>query len=67
MRADLGQSPRLFVKVLLPEGRTAADITLDPLLSSTDLNSPGTGPILMVRTVSGGTDWPASWNVTRGL
>jgi hypothetical protein len=65
-RADLGLSPRLLVKVQLPAGATAADITLAPLLSSNDLNPPGAGPILMVRTASG-SDWPSSWNVTRGL
>lgn len=65
-RDDLGLSPRLLVKVVLPEGMTAADITLNPLLSTNDLNPPGSGPILMVRTISGGADWPAAWNVTRG-
>lgn len=65
-RTDLGLSPRLLVKVVLPEGMTASDITLNPLLSTDDLNPPGSGSILMVQTVSGGNDWPASWNVTRG-
>ncbi|HLA64705.1 MAG TPA: DNRLRE domain-containing protein, partial [Rhodothermales bacterium] len=66
-RTDLGQSPRLLVRVRLPEGRTASDIVLPPLLSTNDLNPAGSGPILMVRTTSGGSDWPTSWNVTRGL
>lgn len=65
-RTDLWLSPRLLVKVVLPEGMTAADITLNPLLNTNDLNPSGAGPILMVQTFSGGDDWPDSWDVTKG-
>lgn len=65
-RNDLGLSPRLLVKVVLPDGQTVADITLNPLLSSTDIAPAGSGPILMVRTASGGDSWPDSWDVVAG-
>ena len=65
-RTNLWLSPRLLVKVVLPEGMTAADITLNPLLNTDDLNPSGAGPILMVQTFSGGSDWPDSWGVTKG-
>lgn len=63
--SDLGLSPRLLLKVRLAEGQTVSDITLPPLPSDNDLPFDGS-TVLMART-SGGTDWPSSWNVRRGL
>lgn len=57
---DLGLSPRLLVKLKLPAGKTASDISMPFLISDTDLAL--ARPILMVR-FSTGAEWPKDWNV----
>lgn len=59
---DLGQSPRLLVKVQLPSGKTTDDITLPAIPADNDLEFEGQ-EVLMLR-FSGGDDWPESWEVT---
>jgi hypothetical protein len=63
---DLGLAPRLLIRMELPEGKTTSDMTLPALPTDNDLSFPAGEEILMVR-FAGGTDWPNSWKVTRGL
>jgi hypothetical protein len=62
--SDMGLSPRLLVKISLPDGKTMDDVALPPLSTGTDLDFPGQ-EILMLR-YSSGADWPPSWDVVDG-
>jgi len=58
---DMGRSPRLLVKVTLPDGKSTDDITLPPFPSDNDLEFDGQD-VQMLR-YAGGDDWPEDWNV----
>lgn len=65
--ADMDFSPRLLLKIRLPDGPESflgpASVVLPPLPPDTDLDEFLTGPdVLMVR-IAGGATWPASWDV----
>ena len=60
---DMGLAPRLLIKLTLPASKTVADISLPQQLpSDTDLNFPGQ-LVTMMQFVTGGNNWPASWDV----
>jgi hypothetical protein len=64
---DMDFSPRLLIKVRLPNGTESflgpINVVLPPLPPDTDLDENLTGPdVLMVR-IAGGAVWPASWDV----
>ena len=62
--SDLGLAPRLLVKLTLPEGKTVNDIILPSVLpADNDLGFSSGSNVLMVNFVSGGNNWPTSWNV----
>lgn len=61
---DLGLSPRLLLKVQLPDGQSTDDIQLPPLPADNDIDFDGQ-QVLMVR-FNGGDDWPDSWGVRLG-
>ena len=62
---DLGLSPRLLIKVRLPAGATPADVTIPPLPADTDLPFPG--QTVLMALIQTGADWPAQWDVRRGM
>ncbi|MCG6914303.1 DNRLRE domain-containing protein [bacterium BMS3Abin03] len=62
--SDLGLAPRLLVKLTLPDGKTVNDITLPSVLpADNDLNFNSGATVLMINSVTGGNNWPASWDV----
>lgn len=64
-QTELGQAPRLLIKIQLPDGTTTDDMTLGFLPPDHDLgNLPQ--PLTTVRFQSG-DDWPAEWGVRKGL
>jgi hypothetical protein len=62
---EMGVSPRLLVKVKLPQGKTMADdVTLPPFPAGNDLDFPGQ-QVVMLR-YSAGSTWPESWEAVAG-
>ncbi len=61
---DLWLSPRLLLKVHLPQGTTASDIKLPPLPADTDLDFGGQEVLMML--YQGGREWPDEWEVREG-
>jgi hypothetical protein len=64
---DIDFSPRLLIKVRLPDGEKSylgpSNVILQPLPPDSDLDEFLTGPdILMVR-ISGGATWPANGDI----
>jgi len=62
--SDLSKAPRLLVKIKLPDGKTTDDMTMPFMTTDNDLKDL-TRPTLMLRYTQG--DWPATWEVTRGI
>lgn len=58
---DLWRSPRLLVRIRLPEGHTFSEVSLPPLPSDNDVPFEGQ-EVLMLR-FSPGSDWPDDWEV----
>ena len=62
---DLGLSPRLLLRIKLPDGSSSDDINPPPIAPDNDLNFGGQ-EILVARISGGGNQFPSSWNVRRG-
>ena len=64
--SDMGQAPRLLLKLRLPEADpvlSAGTVVLPPLPPETDLDETLPAGEVLVMRVAGGTDWPAEWRV----
>lgn len=62
---DLGKSPRLLLKVVLPNGQSSDAITLPAIPPDNDLAFDGQEIIMARFRVA--ESWPEDWNVTMGL
>lgn len=61
---DLGLSPRLLLKIQLPDGSNSSDIEPPPIAPDNDLEFDGQE--ILVARIRAGSDWPDSWNVRLG-
>lgn len=64
--SDMGQAPRLLLKLRLPEAApslSAANVVLPPLPAETDLDETLPPGEVLVMRVAGGEDWPDDWDV----
>lgn len=66
---DLGPAPRLVMKITLPDGATTNDIVLSPFLQPDhDLpTQPGQAITMLEVSTGEGGNFPAAWDVKRGL